>query len=467
MKRRVAGSSARAIALGASLLLGGCSLVPEYHRPEPAMPSAWNTEAPAGDAKAVGVHGGWWRDFGSEELTALVDRSLTGNYSLQAAVARVDEARGSAEVAGAPLYPSVTLNVTGDATQPLASSKPAGLFLQASYELDFWGKNRALAHSAQELAQATDFDRETVALTLTASVTETYFQVLSLQDRVRLAQRIADSARRTLSLLEAQASEGVASDLQVQQQRNVVATFDAAVPALRQQLEQNVHRLAVLVGGIPEGFTLGGQSLEGLSIPRVQTELPATLLTRRPDIQSAEARLISAHFDVGAARAALYPNIALTAQGGVVSGALTHFFPAAPLLDIAGSLVQPLFEGGRLRGQLKVERARAVELAATYRQTVVSALQDVEDALTSVARLEELETIDVAAVDSARRASELADARYRLGATDFLTVLTTERTLYQAEDALLQVRLQRLEGAVGLFRALGGGFEPPPALSRN
>ncbi|PTL79162.1 efflux transporter outer membrane subunit [Vitiosangium sp. GDMCC 1.1324] len=465
MKRSGARSAAPTLALGVSLLIGGCSFVPEYRRPDPPVPGAWTT-VDAGSARNVApVHDGWWRDFGSAELNALVDRSLMGNFDLQAAIARVDEARGSAQIAGAALYPSLSVNGTAKGSSPAGSSLPLSVFAQASYEIDFWGKNRAAAHSAEALAQATAFDRETVTLTLTASVADTYFQILSLQDRVHLAQQIADSARRTLALLEAQASEGVASELQVQQQRNVVATFDAAVPALRQQLDQRVHLLAVLVGGIPEDFHVGGQSVDGLSIPEVQAGLPATLLTRRPDIQAAEARLVSANFDVGAARAALYPNIALTAQGGVASGALSHLFPPAALWDLAGSLVQPLFEGGRLRGRLKVDRAHAVELTATYRQTVVTAFQDVEDALTAVVRLKELEVADTVAVESARRASELADTRFQLGATDFLTVLTTERTLYQAEDALLQVRLQRLQAAVGLFRALGGGFDN--AIARN
>jgi NodT family efflux transporter outer membrane factor (OMF) lipoprotein len=418
---------------------------------------------------AVPVRGGWWRSFGSPELTGLMDRSLTGNLNIQAAVARIDEARGTAAIVGAPLYPAVDLNGLVDRSSGrssgLKSTRTQNLFVQASYELDFWGKNRAAANSANALTTATAFDSETVALTLAATVADTYFQILSLQERVRLAQAIADSARHILSLIELQAAGGIASDLQIQQQLNAVATFDAAVPALRQQLDQTVHLLAVLVGGAPEGFSVGGQSLDGISIPEVLSDLPATVLRQRPDIQAAESRLVSANFDVGVARAAFYPSIVLTGQGGVASRSLSQFFPATALSDIAASLFQPIFEGGRLEGQLNFDRARAVELAATYRQTVIAALQDVEDALTAVTRLKELEAADVVAVDSARRASNLADAQYRLGTADFLTVLTTERTLYQAEDTLLQVRLLRLQAAVGLFRALGGGFDPAAARS--
>ena len=277
---------------------------------------------------------------------------------------------------------------------------------------------------------------------------------------MRLAQEIADFARRILSLIKSQAAGGVASELQIEQQRNQVATFDAAIPPLRQQLDENIHLLAVLVGSPPESFGIGGRSLGGIAIPEVRAGLPATVLRQRPDIQAAEARLVSANFDVGVARAAFYPSITLTGQGGVASGSLSHFFPAAALTDIGVGLVQRIFEGGRLQGRLTLDHSHVIELAAAYRQTIVAAFQDVEDALTAIARLKELEAARQVAAGSARRAANLANAQYRLGETDFLTVLTTEQTRYQAEDALLQVRLQRHQAVVGLFRALGGGFDP-------
>jgi NodT family efflux transporter outer membrane factor (OMF) lipoprotein len=372
MKGPGARSVAPTLALGLVLFVGGCSLVPAYQRPDVAVPPAWATANAGGLPNAISARGAWWQSFSSDELTALIGRSRTGNFNLQAAVARINEARGAAQIAGAPLYPSINLNGTVDRSNGIKRSGTQALFVQTSYEIDFWGKNRAAANSADTLTNATAFDGETVALTLTASLADTYFQVLSLQERVRLAQEIADSARRILSLIETEVAAGTASDLQIQQQRNQVATFDAAVPALRQQLDQNIHLLAVLTGSTPEGFSVGGQSLNVLAIPEVQADLPATVLRRRPDIQAAEARLVSANFDVGAARAAFYPSIALTGQGGVVSGSLSHFVPATTLTDIAASLVQPIFEGGRLRGQLTFDRAHVIELGATYRQTIIT-----------------------------------------------------------------------------------------------
>ena len=415
----------------------------------------------------IAVRSGWWRSFGSAELSALVKRSLTANYNLQAAIARIDEARGTAQVAGAPLYPALSLNGTLDRSNgqgtDLKTSRTQNAFGLATYETDFWGKNHAAAASAKALAAASIFDSDTVAMTLTASVADTYLQILSLQERLRLAKTIAHDAERVLSLIEVRRSVGTATEIDVEQQRNAVATFDFAVPILQQQLEQNLHALAILVGGIPEGFNVAAHSLDDLTIPQAQANLPSVVLRQRPDIRAAEARLIAANFSVGAARAAFYPSLNLTAAGGIASPSLSHFFPEAKgLSDLGGTLLQPLFSGGQLEGQLQLNRAQVVELTATYRQTVIAALQDVEDSLTAVAQLEDLERADAVAAASARRAARLTAVQFQLGTADFLTVLTVERTLYQAEDALLQVRLQRLQAAVGLFRALGGGFDAEP-----
>jgi NodT family efflux transporter outer membrane factor (OMF) lipoprotein len=412
---------------------------------------------------AAAVRTSWWRSFGSPELSRLAEKSLTGNYNLQAAVARIEEAHGSAQIAGAPLFPALSLNGTlvrsnGQGTD-LQTSRFQNLFGLATYEVDFWGRNHATAASANTLIAASEFDRDTVAMTLVASVANTYFQVLSLRERIQLAKTIAHDAERVLSLIEARRSVGTASDIDVEQQRNAVVTFEAAVPVLEQQLQQSLHQLAVLVGGIPEGFNVAAQSLNDLTIPKVKANMPSLVLRQRPDIAAAEAHLVAANFSVGAARAAFYPALNLTAAGGIASSSLSHFFPAAKgLSGLGGTLLQPLFSGGQLEGQLRLNRAQVVELTNTYRQVVIAALQDVEDALSAVAQSKLLQQDDIVAAESARRAARLTAAEFHLGTADFLTVLTVERTLYQAEDALLQVRLLRLQATVGLFRALGGGF---------
>ena len=450
-----------------ALLQTACSLVPKYTRPDPSVPPAWSGASNQGLKNAIAVRSGWWHSFGSTELSALVQHSLAANYNLQAAIARITEARATARIADAPLYPALSLNGTLDSSNgqgtDLKTSHTQNAFGLATYETDFWGKNSATAASAKALAVASAFDSDTVAMTLTASVADTYLQILSLQERLRLAKTIAHDAARILSLIEARRSVGTATDIDVEQQRNAVATFNAAVPILQQQLEQNLHALAILAGGIPEGFDVTARSLDNLTIPQVQANLPSVVLRQRPDIRAAEAQLVAANFSVGAARAAFYPSLNLTAAGGIASPSLSHFFPMAKgLSDLGGTLLQPLFSGGLLEGQLQLNRAQVIELTATYRQTCIAALQDVEDSLTAVAQVKDLEQADAVAADSARRAARLTAVQFQLGTADFLTVLTVERTLYQAEDALLQVRLQRLQAAVGLFRALGGGFDAEP-----
>jgi NodT family efflux transporter outer membrane factor (OMF) lipoprotein len=441
----------------------GCSLVPEYLRPDPPMPPAWSGAANNERKEAVPAQSGWWQSFSSPELSALEERSLASNYNLQAAVARIEEARGTAQIAGAPLYPAFSLNGTVDSSTGRSSDlKPSRIqnaFVLGTYELDFWGKNRANAASSNELARASAFDRDTVAMTLAASVADTYFQILALRERVDLAQRIARGAARVLTLIEDRVSVGTASEVDVEQQRNAVATFQAAIPILQQQLEQSLHLLAMLVGVAPEGFDVGPRHLNDVDIPVVQANLPSAILLQRPDIRAAEARLISANFSVGVARAAFFPTVNLTAAGGIASPSLSHFFPLAQgLSELGGTLMQPLFQGGKLGGLLHLNRAQVLELTASYRQSVISALQDVEDSLTAVTQLTDLERATTVAAESARQAANLTAAEFQLGAVDFLTVLTVERTLFQSEDALLQARMQRLQGAVGVFRALGGGF---------
>jgi NodT family efflux transporter outer membrane factor (OMF) lipoprotein len=452
-----------------SLLLAGCSLTPSYTRPDSGLAAQWMRGRDMPLDQAVPVQSGWWRGFDDPVLSSLVERSLRDSLTLAEAQARIEQARGTAEAAGAALYPTLSLNGAIDRTHQNGAGGSSGnsnsniqssgqsLFAQAGYEIDFWGKNRAANSSAQALTQATAFDGDTVALTLTASVADTYFQLLSLHERLALAQKIAADADRLLSLVQTQVAAGVATELQLELQRNSAATFAAAIPVLQQQSEQNAHLLAVLVGSTPESFTLPAAGVNAIRIPQVRPDLPASILQRRPDIRAAEARLMSANFDVGAARAAFFPSLSLTGSAGYSSNTLAHFF-ANPFTDIAASLLQPVFDGGQLQGRLKYDRARFTELAAAYRMTILVALQDVEDSLSTAQHQQELETSDRIAVNSARRAAFLAETQYRLGTADFLSVLTAQRTLFQGEDALLQVHLQRLQASVGLFRALGGGF---------
>lgn len=401
---------------------------------------------------------GWWKQFGSAELDTLIGQSLTDSLTLQAAVARVQEAEGSAQVASAPLMPALSLSGGSSVSTRTQSLSSRELIGQASYELDFWGKNRAAAGSGRALVTASRFDAGTVAMTLSASVADGYFNILSLRERMALAQSAAKDAREQLRLIDVQRRWGTGTDLQRRQQEAALATYEAAVPALSQQIDAATHALAVLAGRAPEGFAVPDAALGDLRRPAITPDLPPRLLASRPDIQAAEARLVSANFDIGAARAAFFPTLSLSASGGLQAGSTTSFFPPSALAGAGGSLLAPLFQGGALSGQLKADRARKTELIATYRQTVFTAFQDVEDALSAVANLRKQEAIDESGVIAARAAAQLAREQYRLGGSDYLAVLTTQQTLYQAQDGLAQIRLAHLQAIVGLCRALGGGF---------
>ncbi len=453
--RLAPGRACRSLAFVAAVLLGGCSLVPSYSQPNVPIAPAWD-DAHAATAAAGGP---WWEEFHSEELNGLVAKGLTANYTLKAAVSRIDEAQALAQVTGAAQYPLLSLGGNFQRENNYGTTEKRSVFADATYEVDFWGKQRAAADSSSALANASVFDAQTLRMTLGATIATTYFQVLSLDDRLRLAQSIADDAQQVLDLVNIQASQGAVSNLEVEQQRNALQTFQAAMPPLRQQRDMALYQLAVLVGVPPQGFKVNQVGLNDLAVPNPSAGLPVGLLRQRPDIQAAEARLKSANFDVGVARAAFLPNLSLDLQGGIDT------LTGSNIWSMIGTLGQPIFAGGQLKGQLHLDQAHVQELTSSYRESVLEALQDVQTQLSAAHQLEQTYTLNQAAVTSAREAARLAQVRYRLGSTDFQTLLIVERTQYQAEDTLLQVRLQHLQAAVGLFRALGGDFSPASVAS--
>ena len=414
----------------------------------------------------------WWRGFRSPELTDLMQEAQRVNLDIAAAVARFIQADAQARIAGAALLPNV--NGTGQETYSRTSGASAsGLSnggrevvnysasLSASYEIDFWGKNRDAAQAAEETAIANRFDRDVVALTTLASVANAYFQVLASQDRVRIAERNIASATRILNAIKERLKAGTGTDLDVAQQESVLNNQKALVPPLRQTLAQNVNALATLVARPPESVRITGGSLNRISLPRVTPGLPSELLTQRPDIRRQEAQLASATANVGSARAQFFPSIQLTGQGGYQSSALAALFqPHAAFFNIVGSLTQPIFDGGRILGNFEFTKARQDELLQTYRKTVVSAFADVDNALVSIRETAARERLLREVVASSRRAFQLAEQQLRAGTADIVTVLNTQLTLFQAEDSLSQAQLARLLAIVSLYQALGGGWEP-------
>jgi len=332
--------------------------------------------------------------------------------------------------------------------------------LSASYELDFWGRNRAQRNAARAAALASRYDRQTVALTVISSVATTYFQALELRDRLQVAQDNLENGRKILKGFRLEQTAGTATGLDVAQQETAVALLDAAVPPLQQQLRQTVHALALLIGKTPESIDVDAGTLSALSSPAVAEGLPSQLLSRRPDVAEAEQQLIEANADITVARAALFPDITLTAAGGYASSALTSLInPPNRVYAVAGSLTQPIFHGGALRGQVAYSNARYAELLSTYHKTVLTAFGNVEDALAATRQTAEQQRRQQEAVGMARRAFQFAEAQMAAGTVNILTVLNTENTLFSAQDELVQVKYLHLQALVDLFTALGGGWQ--------
>jgi multidrug efflux system outer membrane protein len=411
----------------------------------------------------------WWRNFHSSELSALIEQARSNNFDIASAIANIEQAQAGITAANAALLPVVDGDASAQRARAASSDGHVGrgrntfsLSASASYELDFWGKNAEALAGAKSTAQASIYDRDTVELTTIASVANAYFAILAAQDRLRIARDNVASASHILDLINNQFKAGTASGLNIAQQASLLDQQRASIPPLDLSIEQNKAAIALLVGRPPALVSIRGGGMGGIRSPAVAAGVPSQLMTRRPDIAQAQATLIAAHQDALSARAAQFPSISLTGQGGVESAALKSLFdPASGFYSIAAGVTQPIFDGGTLRSA--VERANGVQDAslAAYRKTVVQAFVDVENALASVRQLTRQEALQRDVVTSSRKAYDISEEQLRGGTVDLVTVLQTEQTLFSAQDTLAQVQLSRLQALISLHQALGGGWTAP------
>lgn len=452
------------------LLLSGCLAV---EQPDARLDVPGSFRA-GGPRDAAPVRSDWWRSFRSGELTRLAGSAETGNLDVAAAMARIEQADAQARIAGAPLLPFVggsadagrSRGATAGRSTSVGDGRNQYSFgLNTNFELDIWGKNRAALRSAEQSAVAARYERDTVALTSVSATAQLYFRILAARDRRRIANENLESATRVLRLIRERLTVGTATALDLAQQESIVANQRAGIPPLDQEIEQDIASLAVLIGRAPERITVAGSGMNAVSVPQVAPGLPSSLLLRRPDIAFAEANLAAANASVETARAALFPTITLTGSTGLQSLALSRLFdPTATFYSLAAGLTQPIFDNGRLQAEVALQTARQKELLENYRKTVLTAFSDVERALVATRYLAEQERLQRESLVSSRRAYELSEQRLQEGTVDIVTVLNTQQTLFQAEDALTQIRLSRLLAAVALYQALGGGFvKPGPA----
>jgi NodT family efflux transporter outer membrane factor (OMF) lipoprotein len=409
----------------------------------------------------------WYREFGSAELDDFVDLAVRDNTDLTVARERVTQADARARQAGAAILPRVS--VDGNATYLSGHSQQGSgheldwfAMLSASYEVDFWGKNRATANAARLQTDASRAERDTVALTLLGGVAGEYFQVLALRERLSIARANRDAAQKILAAVQARYDAGVASPTELASQKAAVYAAQIAISDLEQLEMEARATLASLLGRPPENFVVRADNLGSLSEPAVAAGLPSELLTRRPDVVMAEANLRAAHANLAAARAAMFPNLTLSAAAGVQNPALpaiVNTIPGVgPSYSAIASLTQPIFDHGRLAAQRDEAQAKERELLAAYRAAIIASLVDAEKALSAVQHLEAVRDFQKGTVAESERAFEGAQLRYQRGSGDFLTLLESQRALYAARDQFAQYQLARLEALVMLCKALGGGW---------
>src|SRR6202047_1831638 len=445
----------------------GCSLQ-ATKPPAVAMPASFEQTLPSDQAAWPGRD--WYRGFGSPELNGLIEQASSNNFDVSAARSRIAQADARARQAHAAILPSV--DATGNANY-LAGHSVNGTphetdwaaLLSASYEVDFWGKNRATADSARLLAVAARADHDTVALTALAGVANGYFQVLSLRQRLNIAHSNVDAARTLMSIIDARFNVGLSNPVEVATQKAALASAELIIPELEQTQVEALAALALLVGRQPEGFTVEGAPLESLVEPAVAAGLPSELLQRRPDVYTAEANLKSASADLLVARAALYPSLTLTAAGGVqnpaLNAAIQSLSGVGTTLNLGAALTQPIFNGGKLRAQRAEAEAKQEELVTKYRAAIVAGLVDAENSLSAIRHLDAARSFQEENLAQSERAFEGAKIRYKEGSGDFVTVIEAQRIFYAARDQFSQYRLARRQALASLFKALGGGWEGP------
>ena len=412
---------------------------------------------------------GWWGNFKSPELPALEDTASKENLDLAVAAAQVLQAEATDEQAFAALLPTVS-GTAGLTRKGFNTAAPGAAYnegdtnafnagLTASYGFDLWGLSQDKLRQARETLRSSRYAEAAVGLTTAASVADEYFTVLSFRERITIARQNIDAANRILAVTQAKVTNGVSSNLDLANQQAIVAGQQARLPGLIESEREARYALAILLGRAPEGFDVKAPNLEGIISPTVKPGLPSEVLARRPDVAQAEAALYAAHANVDAARAAFFPQIGLTGSAGYASAALAGLTnPGNFVWSFGTSLLQSIFDGGRLKAQDDAALAAQQQLIATYRKTVFNAFSLVETALGQTSSNTDQLVALTEEVRASTEAFRIAELQYREGTIDILTLLTTQQTLFTAEDTLVQTKLARLEADVSVYQQLGGGW---------
>jgi len=464
-------SATIAAALG---MLAGCTAGPDYQRPSLQMPAAWQVEAPWREAapRDDAPKGAWWKPFNDGDLDGLEVRALANSPTLAISASRVEQARASLDAALAARFPQLFVG-SRDQRFRITEERPLSnyatpqfstvqndftLAVNASYELDLAGRVRRSIQGARASAEQTAADFENTRLVLTADVATAYFNLRALDIELDVLLRSIALQRRALDLATSRHDLGAASGLDVAQQQALLDSTLTQVDVLHKQRSQFEHALATLIGTPAPSFSVVPEATRA-EPPAIPLGVPSDVLERRPDVASAERAMAAANAQIGVAAAALYPSITLAGSAGLENRDLASLFSApSAVWSIGASITQPLFDAGRLQANVRFARAGYEASVASYRRTVLTAMQEVEDGITGLAALERAHAQAGAAVQSAARVLDMANARYEGGASGYLEVITAQQGLLNNERLRAQLQGQRLLTAVFLVKALGGGW---------
>ncbi len=452
------------------LALTGCTVGPHYKRPAVDVPTAYRGagDTPNTTQAASLANQKWWDLFQDQQLQQLIHTAIAQNYDVRIAAARILEAQAQLGITRSNQFPTVNAgagaNTQRNAASPLfpvATNGSAGqLSLSAAWELDFWGKFRRATEASRANLLASEWARQQVISTLVSNVASSYFQLRELDLELEISQQTLASRRDSLKLTQMLADHGATSMLDVRQAEQLVYTAAEQVPDLQRRIAQQENLLSTLLGQNPGSIARGMKLTEQPHSPQVPAGLPSSLVDRRPDIRQAEQQLVALNAQIGVAKAAYFPQITLTADGGYSSAALSSLFSGPTgFFSFGGALTQPLFAGGRIRNGVRLAEAQEDEAVLVYKQTIQRAFQDVSDSLVGYTKDQEFRKQQELLTAAAQDAAHLSDIRYKGGAASYLEVLTNQTNYFTAQLNLAQAQVNELNALVQLYRALGGGWE--------
>ena len=458
-----------------TLFLTGCAVGPNYKRPSINAPETFRGETEISTNSFASLP--WWQVFHDDTLQNLIRTALTNNYDLRIAITHVEQARALAAQARSGFFPQINYTATAARGQNVAGGNtpsPTGTIgnvfaadVNASWEIDLWGRIRRLNESARAQFLASEEVRRDVMISLIAQVAQDYFQLLALDQQLVIAQQSTNSFGQSLKIFNQRLQGGVASILETSSAEALMDASAATIPELEQQIALQENQLSVLLGQNPAAILRGTTSLEGQIPPQIPSGLPSALLERRPDIREAEQQLRSANAEVGVAEANFFPQLNLTGLFGEVSPELSAFTSGGDVAwGIAAGLAGPLFHGGQLRAQYAQARAVRDQFALQYQASVLNAFEEISDALISREKSASAHLQQSRAVESYKIAVKISMERYRMGSADYYEVLQEQQLLFPAENTLVQFQFNQLVAVVQLYRALGGGWQLPAMVAK-